>query len=49
MPTKLKYTNIFEVPKVPKKAVPEEPKPVTVPKKPEPAPLRGTFCPVPQP
>lgn len=48
-PTKLKHTNIFEVPKVPKKGVVEEPVPVTVPKKPEPAPVRGTCYRVHQP
>lgn len=43
-PTKLEYTNIFKVPKVPKKAALEEPVPVAVPKKPEPAPAQGTCC-----
>lgn len=49
VPTKLKYTNIFEVLKAPKKGVLEEPLPVAVPKKPEPGPVRGTCCPVHQP
>lgn len=43
-PTKLEYTNIFKVPKVPKKATLEEPVPVAAPKKPEPASAQGTCC-----
>lgn len=37
------------MPKVPKKAVLEEPIPVAVPKKPEPAPARGTCYPAHRP
>lgn len=35
----LKWTNIFKVPTVTKKAVPEEKVPIAVPKKPEPTPV----------
>lgn len=38
----VKPTNIFKVPEVPKKVVPEEKVTVAVPKKPEPPPAKGT-------
>lgn len=39
---KIKVTNIFKVPEIPKKAVPEDRVPVAVPRKLEPPPERGT-------